>query len=150
MKCQENQKRFSAYLDGELDSNQKRVVEMHLQECEACRDALKRLAESWDLLGLLPKPEPVSYFYVRFKARMASEEQEKKVRWRERILVPVSAVAVVALGVFVGSTVGKNGNGYAMESSTEEALVSSLYLDSFDDFPSASLGEVYLDLAEEE
>ena len=150
MRCQRIQKRFSAYLDGELESARKRVVEMHLRECEACRAALERLVESWDLLDVLPEPEPVPYFYTRLKARMTSEEREKKVRWTERVLVQVSTVAVVALGVFVGSTVGKNGNGYAMESSTEEVVASSLYLDSFDDFPSASLGEAYLDLVEEE
>ena len=149
MKCQEIQKRFSAYLDGELDENQRKIIQSHLRGCTTCQEALNILAETWNLLDTLPKPEPVPYFYTRLKARMASEDT-KKTGWTERILVPISATAAIVLGILVGSTVGRNGNGVTMASSSEENVISSVYIDTFDDFPAASLGETYFTLAQEE
>lgn len=150
MTCGEIQKRFSAYLDGELESDQKATMEVHLRGCEACQRALKTLTETWDLVVTIPEAESAPYFYTRLKARIASEERRRRWGWVERVLVPASAVAVVILGVLVGSTVGRNGEGWAGEPSAEEKMVSSLYLDSFDDFPSTSLGEAYFGLADEE
>ena len=147
MKCSKIKRKLSAYSDGELDTTQKEIVEVHLQGCESCRQVLENLVTSWDLLDTLPTPEPVPYFYTRIKNRMASGEKERKWRWVDRILIPASAVAVIIFGIVVGSIVGRNGSRLTGEITTEDEMVNSLYLDTFDDFPSASLGDVYFTIA---
>ncbi|MFH1940674.1 MAG: zf-HC2 domain-containing protein [bacterium] len=150
MHCSKIKRRLSAYLDGELDTVKKENIESHLRDCQACQHDLAILNQSWHFLDSLPEPEPPLYFYTRLKARLSSAAKEKRESWVERALIPVSAVVVVALGIFMGSIVGKNGKRLAQEVPAEENVISSLYLDHFDDFPSASLGEVFINLAFQE
>jgi predicted anti-sigma-YlaC factor YlaD len=148
--CSKIRRRLSAYLDGELDSVKKVSIESHLENCQACRHELKIVNQSWHFLDSLPEPEPPLYFYTRLKARLSSAARERKESWLDRVLIPVSAVVVVILGVFMGSVVGKNGKQVVQEVPAEDNIVSSLYLDHFDDFPTASLGEVYVNLVFQE
>jgi len=150
MKCREVKRKLSAYMDGELDLHEKKMVETHLQSCAKCQHELKILKETWEEITNLPLPDPVPYFYTRLKVRMEEREKKKRLNWVEQVLIPASAVAVIALGVFIGSTVSRNGNLQIANSSVEEELVSSLYLNSFDDFPNSSLGEVYIELTSQE
>lgn len=51
-----------AYLDGELPPDQVRQVEQRIADDPEYRRALRRLEQTWDLLGLLPQPEPSEEF----------------------------------------------------------------------------------------
>ena len=149
MNCRNIQKWLSAYIDGELSTERKKTIQIHLQECETCQEILKTMNQAWDLLDELPAPESVPYFYTRLKARMEAEKQEKGQKWIERILIPTSAVVATVLGIIVGSIVGSNGNQQVEATGLDEEFIAS-YLDSFEDFPGVSLGEVYLDLSSQE
>ena len=150
MKCREVRRKLSAYMDGELNLYEKKMVETHLRSCTECQHELEILKETWEEIGALSLPEAAPYFYARLKARMKELEKKKRLSWVERVLIPASAVVVIVLGIFIGSTVSRNGNLQAANSSAEEELVSSLYLNSFDDFPNSSLGEVYIELTSQE
>ncbi len=150
MKCREVKRKLSAYMDGELDLHEKKMVEVHLRDCVKCQHELEILKETWREISILPTPDPSPYFYAKLKTRMTAKEKKRKTSWVEQILIPVSAMAVVVLGVFIGSTVSRNGNLQVVNSSAEEELISSLYLNSFDDFPSSSLGDIYIELTSQE
>jgi hypothetical protein len=45
---------FSDYLDGSLDSSDRRRVERHLDECRACSAYLDTMRKTAELLGELP------------------------------------------------------------------------------------------------
>jgi hypothetical protein len=136
-------------MDGELSTERKKTIQIHLQECETCQETLKTMNQAWCLLDELPAPESVPYFYTRLKARMEAEKPEKGQKWIERILIPTSAVVAIILGIFMGSIVGSNGNQQAEAAVVDEEFIAS-YLDSFEDLPSISLGEDYLDLSSQE
>lgn len=46
---------LSALIDGELDPEERRFVYEHLQQCEACREALDEFGHLHGLVGELPK-----------------------------------------------------------------------------------------------
>ncbi len=150
MKCREVKRKLSAYMDGELNLHEKKMVETHLRSCAKCQHELEILKETWEEMGTLPLPDPDPYFYARLKARMKAREKKRKASWVEQVLIPASAVAVIVLGVFIGSTVSRNGNLQVANSSAEEELVSFPYLNSFDDFPDSSFGKVYIELTSQE
>jgi anti-sigma factor RsiW len=146
MKCKDIIRSLSAYSDGELDRDARSRIAAHLEKCSDCTHALERLSKIWEILDWLPEAEPNPHFYIRLKARKTSEKQERKESWIENVLIPVCSVAVVILGIMVGNLVGKNGDSVNLESSVEEEMVSTLHLDSFNDFPSASVGDAYYNL----
>ncbi|MCJ7812890.1 zf-HC2 domain-containing protein [bacterium] len=149
MKCRTIKRKLSAYMDGEIDKNQKTTIEVHLKQCVTCQQVLHDLNTTWSLLSLLPESESVPYFFARLNARIKSEKTKKRSIWIDRVLIPVTATIVTILGIFTGSFVGKNGESLA-EQTVEDEMISTLHLDSFDDFQTASLGEVYFDLVSQE
>ena len=140
---------MSAYLDGELNTGLD-DFEGHVQECEICRSKLEAMRLVWERLGSLQVPEPIPHFYTRLRARIGYGRRKGIRRRIERLMVPVTIMAAVALGIIMGSIVGQNGAIEPTASSVEEELIESYQLNSFEDFPSSSLGEAYLALAFQE
>ena len=149
MKCRKIQRKLSAYMDGEVDEDLKTTIEEHIQHCQECQQLLGELDKTWNLLSLLPEAEPVPYFFTRLNARLTSEKAGKRSKLIDRVLIPATAIAVTVLGIITGDIVGKNGELLA-EQTVEDEIASALYLDSFDDFQTASLGEAYFDLVSQE
>lgn len=150
MNCRDVQRKLSAYLDGECETEQCTILEIHLKGCKTCQKAMQTLTDTWELITILPGSKPAPYFYTRLKARMTSEEHKEKTTWVDRILIPASAIAAIAIGILVGSIVGRNGEWQPDSPLVEDDIVDALYLDHFDDFPSASLGDALFTLAVQE
>lgn len=150
MNCRDVQRKLSAYLDGECETEQCTILETHLRGCKTCQKAMQTQRDTWELITILPGSKPAPYFYTKLKARITSEEQKEKTTWVDRILIPVSAIAAIAIGILVGSIVAKNGEWQADRPLVEDDIVDALHLDHFDDFPSASLGDALFTLAIQE
>ena len=143
MLCHHIQRKLSAFTDGELDSQQKEKVAHHLKTCPTCREVYQTMMKSWELLNIFPEPKPASFLYTRIQARLTEKVQGYTRRWIERILMPLSATVAVALGIVIGSIVGANGQTSNTASNTENGMVSTVDLSTFDDMPESSLGDIY-------
>ena len=146
MKCKDIQRRLSAFMDGELSDEDMTQITSHIQACPDCARVLERLTHTWEILDCLPEAELPPHFYLRLKSRMASGIEDRSESWIQRVLMPASAVAVLAMGILIGSLVGKNGDMINGSMGAEEEWISALYLDRFDDVPSSSLGDAYMEL----
>ena len=145
MRNQHVNKKLSAFIDDELNQEEREIVETHLEVCDSCREALEQLRTSWELLNDLPKADPSPHAYLKIKVRMECQKKERPLSLLERFLVPATTAAALILGVWVGSIVGKNGTGSASYGS--QPIESEVYLETFDEIPSGSLAQVYIDLA---
>ncbi len=145
-----DEKKLSAYLDGELSKQGRAAVEEHLGQCARCRQEAKNLTAVLDMLGLLPGVEPEPYFTLRLRQRIANEKPEPRARWLRRILIPAgaSAAGVLALviGLFLGKALYQERIQLASESTSESAYI--LRVDSVKDFPEGSLGDVFGEIVE--
>jgi hypothetical protein len=56
-----------AYYDNELDATHRRMVELHLERCEECRQLLWELKELAALISESPKPEASEQAMARFE-----------------------------------------------------------------------------------
>ena len=130
-------------MDGELNPQIRSAVDAHLADCDDCRTRLTALKHVWELAGMLPGPEPAPFLYTRIRVRLESEKAVQRFVGIRRILVPVSMAAVLALGFWLGSILGKNGSGQIGRWIEVTDQVSTLPLESFDDFPAYSTGDAY-------
>jgi anti-sigma factor RsiW len=147
MKCHETQRLLSAYLDGEMPADKKRVIDAHVQACGSCMRKLIEIENLWKALEGFPGSEPSPYFYSKLAARLRTEERKSESGWFERLLIPVSAAAIAVLGFWLGSLAGSNGDAAGKQTLTSNPVASTSYLDAFDPVPAASFGEVYFALA---
>ena len=69
MKCEETKVQLSAYLDGEVSSEQAELIRAHLAQCPRCADEFRVLAATWDALladsGLEPSPDFARKFWQK-------------------------------------------------------------------------------------
>jgi hypothetical protein len=86
MTCGDYQERFSDYLSGEMEDDQKKVFDEHLAECPDCRLHFKEMKTVWKELGDFPESEPSPALRSRFYAMLAREKyrQEEKPSVSER------------------------------------------------------------------
>ena len=108
-----------AYLDGELDSGARRVLEQRLADDDECRQTLRQLQRSWDLLDELPKAEADEGFTqstLSMVSVTAKEEADRRVAARTRNVRIAQwigaggAVAACLAGYFVVSWFAERGN----------------------------------------
>jgi predicted anti-sigma-YlaC factor YlaD len=142
MQCKNAKRKLSALIDGELAPSLREEVQDHLASCGACRQAFEGLSQTWEMIRTVPPAsKPAPYLYTRIRARLDAEESVSPIGFWRRLVVPLTSAVVVALGVFFGSQIGVNGHGDTALAA--EDYFGSVYLDAFQDFPTASLGAVY-------
>jgi anti-sigma factor RsiW len=140
-----DEKKLSAYLDGELPPEESAALEEHFARCAACRDELSRLEAVSEALETLDGAEPDPYFAPRLK-RLAVAERSRG--WARRAFVPAAAAAAAALSLVLGGFLGRalytEPNGASAAANGE--LAEYLGVSPVEDFPDGSLGEAWGDV----
>ncbi len=113
MRCSEAQRKSSAYLDGDLSSDQSSAVRGHLRECGSCSQSFEEEAKLIEVAQTgLPMLDPPDHIWQRIaeevaQAEVADSQQHPARRWfasQIKVLVPVGLVTCAALVlVFVRS-----------------------------------------------
>ena len=78
IKCPNNKEQLSAYLDGVITAEEKRLIEEHLSTCEHCNLALSELKKAQETLRNLEEVEPPLWFTQKIMNRVHEEAEPKK------------------------------------------------------------------------
>ncbi len=96
--CRRVRGMLSEYVDNRLDSENKSLVERHLETCEACSKELESLRMTVQLLHRVPEvPAPRSFTVAAPAPRRESAFGPASMRW----LRPATAVVAIALVVLL-------------------------------------------------
>ncbi len=85
---------LSAYLDGEVSTEDQSAVEEHLEGCRACTEDLRTLRQTVELLHTLPAVAPRRSFTLR---HLATEERRPWWAWSFPYLRSATAAALALL-----------------------------------------------------
>ena len=138
-----DEKKLSAYLDGELPPEESAALEEHLARCAACREELSRLAFVSEALETLDGAEPDPYFAPRLKRLAAAgiiNYDGTHVYALDAAAAAAAALSLV-LGGFLGRALYAEPNGASVAANGE--LVEYLGVAPVEDFPDGSLGETW-------
>ena len=110
IKCAHCKEQLSAYLDGIMTAEEKKLIEEHLSMCEHCSIALSELKKTQETLRNLEEVEPPPWFTQRIMNRVREEGESKKgllqrLFYPLHIKIPVEALAtclvvVLALSIY--------------------------------------------------
>ena len=109
IKCAHCKEQLSAYLDGIMTAEEKKLIEEHLSMCEHCKAALSELIKTQETLRNLEEVEPPPWFTQKIMNRVREEAESKKGLFQRlfyplHIKIPIEALAtclVVVLALFV-------------------------------------------------
>ena len=91
---------LSAYYDGEVPSPWREKIDVHLEECAACRDTAARYHGLSKMLRASYLPEPETAAFTRIRARTLESGTRRAPLWRKRVSLPLAAAAAL---IFFGS-----------------------------------------------
>jgi len=156
MRCRKVRRRLSAFLDGEFGEREKGRIAAHLKACPACGEEVKSLSS----LSVLLKEEkesinPSPYFWGKLEQEIGLIEESKSAwgqLWESlnKAFVPAGAAAVLIFGLFIGIQLGQVVYSQVADilgpqdaSLVQQEFDQSLHLNTLDDFPRESIGEIY-------
>lgn len=104
MECRDIQKNLSAYLEGLLSPEEKKIVDRHLPSCAKCSASFNELKRAKELLKKLDEVEPPPWLAAKIMARVRKEKEQrasffKKLFFPLHIKVPVQALGVILVAV---------------------------------------------------
>jgi hypothetical protein len=104
MECRGIRQRLSAYLEGIVSSEEKKIIEEHLLSCQPCSVALRNLKRTGELVRALEEVEPPHGMKQKVLARIRREQESKKSTLEKlffplRIKIPIQAAATVLIAV---------------------------------------------------
>ena len=116
MNCEKAREWMTQSWSGELESDRRAQLELHLRSCMACAEESESLSELWRSLAELPNqtpgPEVRSRFYLMLDAyRLGTQHARRRPAWIENMLAwriprPVlqlaGAAALVVAGILAG------------------------------------------------
>jgi anti-sigma factor RsiW len=109
MKCDNIQKKFSAYQDKELKPQEQEGVRSHLLSCQACREQFAELERVWQTLGGLEEIHPDPWFY-RQVVRKTKEPRERALPTLQHVFrlfrTPVAVSIILIIGLLAGTYLG--------------------------------------------
>ena len=150
MKCSQIEKMISRYVDNDLGPEEKRLFELHIQECSGCRKELEEVQAVHELFSSAERFQAPYGFFTRVMANL--EAKEPSWLWQLFTLRPFAlrtvevafALVVILIGMF-------SGNLLVADRTTERQAVqatvqASFSLDLFQATPPDSVGGAYVRL----
>jgi anti-sigma factor RsiW len=157
MKCFQAQKRFSAFQDGELTSQEEERVSRHLESCSACRERYAEMEKIWQALGDFKEISPEPGFYGQLVKKInESYETCSPVgfQWLFQFFSsPWVASTLLLAGILIGTFLGNilvKSDSFPFQQNRiahSQAANEVFSLRAFDPIPPGTLGDKYLRMA---
>ena len=147
MKCSQITKMISRYIDNDLGPEEKRLFELHAQDCSGCKKELEEIRAVHELFASAERfPAPYG-FTTRVMANL--EAKEPSWLWQLFTLRPLFlrtvevafALIIMIIGVFSGNLLVAD-----RTSERQTAVQESFSLDLFQATPPDSIGGIYVQM----
>lgn len=129
MDCTRLSHLLSAFIDDELDAEEKRQVRQHLVSCRQCNDSLDQLKEVRCLLGRLESIKPYHDFSALVKEELSHSVTIEFVPGNHKVISRglMLAAAAALIGIFSMNGLVRNAkpDGYAQENPQRKVQVVS-------------------------
>ncbi len=134
--CTGIREKLSAFIDHELGTGDRNLIEAHLRHCLACSKEADSLRKLNALMDEVPAPEPDPLFSSRTVYRVSSWRRCAYVK--EHFYRPAASFLRTGVSLIVGLY------------SPDRRSPAHGYLRNFDDFPPESFSSVYVSLIQGE
>jgi hypothetical protein len=104
MQCNDIQEKLSAYIEGDISSEERMLIDKHLKSCEQCRETLAEMKKTTEYVRDLDDIEPPAWLTQKIMEKIRSEAGKEKSIWQKlfyplHIKLPVEAAVAVLLAV---------------------------------------------------
>jgi hypothetical protein len=76
MNCKDYREQFPLMLTDDLDQEQRKEIERHLEGCAECREEFEAVRNVWELMGEILQPEPSHAMHESFDVLLSNYKEE--------------------------------------------------------------------------
>ncbi len=109
MNCKEFRKSLPLYLDGEINPNKKKKLDIHLDSCAECSLFYQKISGSLFQLHSKKDIDEQAFYYTRLKQRMLNKVQQESFIHSalfKKSLQLSTYFASIVIAVFIGILIG--------------------------------------------
>jgi predicted anti-sigma-YlaC factor YlaD len=110
MRCKDVNKILSKYIDGSLSDENRKAIELHLDNCSLCYSKYTSVINTLNLLKPTKNIEEHAFYYTRLKQKMESNLIQKSSvltrLFNNKIMQPALYLSSVIIAVFIGIQIG--------------------------------------------
>jgi hypothetical protein len=104
MQCNDIQEKLSAYIDGDIASEERMLIDEHLKSCQQCNKTLTEMKKTTEYLRNLDDIEPPAWLTQKIMTKIRSEAGKEKSIWQKlfyplHIKLPLESAVAVLLAV---------------------------------------------------
>jgi hypothetical protein len=104
MQCNNIQEKLSAYIDRDISSEEKMLIDEHLKSCKQCKETFAEMKKTSEYVRDLGDIEPPAWLTQKIMTKIRSEAGREKNIWQKlfyplHIKLPVEAAVAVLLAV---------------------------------------------------
>ncbi len=149
MKHKEIQKKLLRYIDAELPQEERKEIQLHLEQCEQCRKDVELLYGVWNISQSIERMQPSPFLWNKISAQLEGKAQKERLIHKAGAFIrqtarPALTAAVAALALFIGIQIGGylNTKTFSKQQTTQTTneLQDEFGLQNFQLLTSGSLG----------
>jgi len=109
MNCKDFKQNLPIYLDGELDSDKMKELDIHRDSCAECLLLYQKVSSSLLLLKAKKEIEEQPFYYTRLKQKMLNQQEKKSFLHNllfKKSLQLTAYFTSIVIAVFIGIIIG--------------------------------------------
>jgi predicted anti-sigma-YlaC factor YlaD len=146
MKCSKARRKISLYMDGELESNDKVLLKLHLVQCNRCAKEFEEIERLHSLFAHADRFSAPQGFSMEVMLKV--NDYQSRSFSLSSLFVRFAQAAAVLLAISLGTIPGDLFMNTLSLHQKEEIIITSFSLDIFEALPPDSLGGAYLTMTE--
>ena len=104
MQCNDIQEKLSVYIEGDISSEERMLIDEHLKSCQQCNETIAEMKKTTEYVRNLGDIEPPIWLTQKIMTKIRSEADKEKSIWQKlfhplHIKLPVEAAVAVLLAV---------------------------------------------------
>ncbi len=104
MDCKNVKEKLSAYIEGDISSEEKMLIDEHLRSCQKCDESLAELRKTVDYVRSLEDIEPPPWLIQKVMAKIKSGSKPRERIWQKLfyplyVKLPIEVVGVILIAV---------------------------------------------------
>jgi len=146
--CEIVENNLTEYVDGKLSEELRAEIEVHISECEACRELAESFRVVYPSAEAIEEIEPSTAFLPKLNARLDKLESESNVtfvpsmlQWFKRM----GAVAAVAVTVLLGYQMGQYAISPGQDDYAGTDILEEFGIDGLAPYPEGTITDFYID-----
>ena len=124
MKCRKIHNQYLDYLEGNLDKESNKNIEVHLKVCDHCRQFVEKLKVTLQFIDTEKSIAPDPFMFTRIQAKLGETDKNIRINKLKIVFQAAAAAVLILISIYAGKIIGQ---GYSDKTTLESDYNTEVY-----------------------